>query len=163
MSIAVFISTVSVAVALLSFAANFMISQRAAVRARKPVLVFVDDPEHGCWVLRNVGNGPALNVLVAQRAAGQWFNPVLVPPFGKDSAIPLTWLGRINITGLGASYSDFEDRRYSSTLGGDRSRTYEGDQLPQWTDDEVKRYWELPEGPLNPTVHWSERASSFQT
>jgi hypothetical protein len=127
MSTAVFLSTVSVAVALLSFVANFLISQRAAVRTRKPVLVFVDDREQGCWVLRNVGSGPALNVLVAQPAGRQWFNPVLVPPFGKDSAIPLTWLGRINITGLGASYSDFEDRRYSPTLGGDRSRTYEGD------------------------------------
>ena len=140
MSAATVIAIVSVAIAGTSFVVNFLIGQRAAVRARKPVLVFVDDPEHQCWVLRNVGNGPALNVLVAQRQSGQWFNPVLAPPLSKDSAVPLAWLGRVNTTGLGATYSDFEDRRYTSTLGGEHSRAYEGSRLPEWPDGDVRRY-----------------------
>jgi hypothetical protein len=74
MSAATVIAIVSVAIAGTSFFVNFWIGQRAAVRARKPVLVFVDDPERQCWVLQNVGNGPALNVLVAQRESGRWFN-----------------------------------------------------------------------------------------
>jgi hypothetical protein len=131
------------------------------VRARKPVLVFVDDPEQGCWVLRNVGNGPALNVLVALRHGGRWFNPVLVPPFGKDSSFPLRWLGRINTAGLGATYSDFEDRRYTSTLGGERSRAYAGDRLPRWKDAEIRRYWELDEEFL--ASRWGEKESGFST
>jgi hypothetical protein len=107
MNAALLISTVSVTIALASFVVNLWLNQRAAVRGRKPVLVFVDDPKEGCWTLRNVGNGPALNVLVAQRNKGTWFNPVLVPPFGRDSSFPLTWLGRTNSDGVGVSYTDF--------------------------------------------------------
>ena len=116
------ISIVSVAIAFASFAVNLVLNQRTSLRARKPVVVFVDDPHEGCWVLRNVGNGPALNVLVAQRQPPHgWFNPVRVPPLGRDAVFPLRWLGRWNAGGLGATYSDFEDHRYTSTLGGEIS------------------------------------------
>jgi hypothetical protein len=161
MSAALFISAVSVAIALASFVVNLWLNQRASVRARKPVLVFVDDPKQGCWVLRNVGTGPALNVLVAQRQEGRWFNPVLVPPFATDSSFPLKWLGRINTSGLGATYADFENRRYTSTLGGERSRAYERDRLPGWEDDEIRRYWEL--GDEFVAMRWGEKASGFGT
>ena len=161
MSPAIFISAFSVTIAALSLVVNFLLNHRAAVRARKPVLVFVDEPETGCWTLQNIGNGPALNVLVAQRAQGQWFNPVRVKPLGKDAAFPLQWLGRVNNTGLGATYTDFEGRPYTSTLGADVSRAYDGAQLPEWSDREIARYWELsfqPEG-----RRWAERPSDFQT
>ncbi len=159
MSAALFISAVSVVIALSSLVLNVWLNQRAAVRARKPVLVFVDEPNEGAWVLRNVGNGPALNVLVAQRADGRWFNPVLVPPCGRDSVLPLKWLGRVNNTGLGATYSDFEGHVYTSTLGGERSRTYEKNQLPKWSDQEVRRYWELRS--VIAHERWSEKVSNF--
>ena len=163
MSTATVIAIVSVAIAGSSFVINLWMGQRAAVRARKPVLVFVDDPERQCWVLQNVGNGPALNVLVAQRQSGQWYNPVLVPPLAKDSVVPLTWLGRINTAGLGASYSDFEDRRYTSTLGGEHSRTYEGNRLPDWSDseNEIRRYWNVRPGEVV-TSSWGARRSDFE-
>ena len=156
------IAITSLALAATSFLVNFWLARRAAIRARKPVLVFVDDPEHGCWVLQNVGNGPALNVLVAQREAGRWFNPVRTPPLAKDAKFPLAWLGRVTTTGLGSTYSDFEDRRYTSTLGGERSRTYDGGRLPDWWDEdhEIRKYWELrpDEGVAD---RWSERTSGF--
>ena len=161
MSAATVIAIVSVAIAAVSFFVNYWVGQRAAVRARKPVLVFVDDPQRECWVLQNVGNGPALNVCVAQRQSGQWFNPVLVPPLAREASLPLTWLGRINTTGLGATYSDFEDRRYTSTLGDEHSRTYDGDQLPSWRDDEIRRYWQLHPNE-GVATRWGERESSFK-
>jgi hypothetical protein len=160
MSVATLIAVVSVAIAATSFVVNFRIVQRAAVRARKPVLVFVDSPEHGCWVLENVGNGPALNVLVAQREFGQWINPVLTPPVGRDGTILLTWLGRVNTSGLGAAYSDFEDHSYTSTLGGERSRTYDGNHLPEWPNGDVRRHWELKAGEAV-TGRWAARESGF--
>ena len=160
MAAATVIAIVSVAIAGASFVINFWIGHRAAVRARKPVLVFVDDPQQGCWVLHNVGNGPALNVLVAQRHRGAWFNPVLGPPLARDAAVPLTWLGRVNVNGLGATYSDFEDRFYTSTLGGERSRTYEGNRLPEWPDGEVRRHWQLGAGGAV-GAQWGERPSRF--
>jgi hypothetical protein len=103
------------------------------------VLVFVDDREELCWVLRNVGNGPALNVVVAQREQEYgWFNPVRVPPLAKDGSFPIRWLGRWNDGGLGATYADFEDRRYTSTLGGEISYIYEGDLLPNGATRRVR-------------------------
>jgi hypothetical protein len=160
MGAATAIAIVSISIALASFVVNYRLTQRAAVRARKPVLVFVDDPSEDTWVLRNVGNGPALNVLVAQREGGRWFNPVLVPPVGTDSSFPLRWLGRANTSGLGATYADFEDRGYTSTLGGERSHTYERNRLPHWDDTEVRRYWELA-GVLPRHIHWATRESAF--
>jgi hypothetical protein len=164
---AIFISVASVAIAFASLVVNFVLNHRAAVRARKPVLVFVD--ESGTWVLRNVGNGPALNVLVAQRDTKKktWFNPVLVPPFAKDTSLKLPWIDRASDPGLGASYDDFESRRYTSTLGGEIARTYDGDRLPRWKmtgtvwDVEVTRYWELSDQPYRD--RWHEKPSDFGT
>lgn len=162
MSAPLVISVASLALAFTSFATNFILNQRAAERARKPVLVFVDDPDEPCWVLRNVGNGPALNVLVAQRADGKWFSPVRIPPLSKDGVYALRWLGKMSMTGLGASYADFEGRRYTSTLGGEVSHAYEGDRLPDWDGrGDIKKYWELP--PVALTTRWAERKSDFQT
>jgi hypothetical protein len=55
-------------VALVLSAVTFLIAQRSAVaadrRSRIPVLVFIYH-SHGHWLLRNVGNGPALNIVMA--------------------------------------------------------------------------------------------------
>ena len=67
MSISVVISVVALVLSATTFGVNLWVGHRAAVRARQPVLVFVDDPAAGCWTLQNIGNGPALNVIVAQR------------------------------------------------------------------------------------------------
>jgi hypothetical protein len=159
-SIAIVISAVSVVIAFASLVLNVLLNHRASVRARKPVLVFLDDPEQGCWVLQNVGNGPALNVLVAQRESGEWFNPVRGRPLAKDATFALVWLGRTNTSGLGASYSDFEDRRYTSTLGGEVARAYEGERLPTWASSEIKRYWQLSK-PVSDFDRWAEKRSDF--
>lgn len=167
MSVALLVSIVSVAIAFTSFAVNFALNQRAAVRARKPVLVFVDDPDARSWVLRNVGNGPALNVVVAQRQDEHgWFNPVRVPPLGREAHFRLHWLGRWSAGGLGATYTDFEDRRYTSTLGGEISCTYDGDHLPRWRDEEIKRYWhpELAgDTAIRELPRWAVKPSDFAT
>ena len=111
-------------------------------------------------MLHNVGNVPALNVVVAQRRDGQWINPVFAPPLAREARFPLTWLGRVNDTGLGATYSDFEDHRYTCTLGGERSRTYDGNRLPNWPGGEVRRYWQLERG-VAAVIQWRERPSEF--
>jgi hypothetical protein len=75
-------TTVSIVAILLSgvtFGLSYRASRAAEQRARIPVLVFVYDGAQG-WLLRNVGNGPALNIEVAQKVvrgerAGSWINP----------------------------------------------------------------------------------------
>jgi hypothetical protein len=130
-------------------------------RAPKPVLVFVDEPEQGCWVLRNVGSGPALNIVVAQRQDGEWFNPVKVPPLVSGASYKLSWLGRVNDTGLGTTYADAEGLAFTSTLGDEIVHTYDGNRLPEWPDDEIERYWSAPEH-VGSVPKWAARESDFR-
>lgn len=151
MSISVVISVAALVLSAATFGVSLWVGHRATVRARKPVLAFVDDPATDCWTLQNIGNGPALNVFVAQRQDGEWFNPVRVRPMAKDQVQALEWLGRVNETGLGAEYADAEGQVYTSTVGGEVLRTYEGRRLPDWVGEEeriggalMRRYWEAP-------------------
>jgi hypothetical protein len=105
------------------------------------------------WLLRNIGNGPALNVEVAQKIiggekAGTWTNPVRVPPLGRDSEIILSWVGHDNLHGLGAVYEDFlgadegaAGRAYTVTCGNDRNTIIPGRHLPEWTGGEITPQW----------------------
>ena len=63
MTVSVLISALALFVSAVSFALNLAVGHRAAVRGRKPVLVFVDEPRE-CWILQNIGNGPAINVVI---------------------------------------------------------------------------------------------------
>jgi hypothetical protein len=74
------LASTALIVSVLTFALNYRHTRRRTALARKPVLVFEYEGTRG-WVLRNVGAGPALNVIVAQkRVGGSWFNPARVPP-----------------------------------------------------------------------------------
>src|ERR1041384_6175962 len=89
------LSSTALLVSVVTFALNYRHTRGSAVLARKPVLIFEYDGELG-WVLRNVGAGPALNVIVAQkRVGGDWFNPVRVPPLSKDGRFLLAWLNHV--------------------------------------------------------------------
>lgn len=161
MTVSVIISIFALTFSVASFAVNLRVGQLSAIRGRKPVLVFVDEPDR-CWVLQNIGNGPALNVTVAQRQAGHWFNPVRVRPLGKDGANNCDWLGRVNDTGLGVTYSDSEGRRYTSTLGGEILHTYEGDRLPKWGEATIEKYWSVQR--YSPAAErWGLVRSDFST
>jgi hypothetical protein len=142
--ISAILAATALIVSLLTFALNYRFTRRSAVLGRKPVLVFEYDGMNG-WILRNVGVGPALNILVAQkRVGGEWFNPVRVPPLSKDGQMLLRWLGHVNSTGLGATYSDFEGRAYTSTCGNDLSKVFDGPRFGPWSEDRIGQYWNQP-------------------
>lgn len=108
------------------------------------MLTFVYDDETG-WNSQNIGNGPALNVIAAQKeVGGQWFNPVGAPPLPKDGEFGCRWLGHVNTTGLGATHTDFEGGPYSSVTCNDLSRTFEGRKLPVWEESKIGRHWGHP-------------------
>ena len=113
-----------------------------------PVLVFLYDGAQG-WLLRNVGNGPALNIEVAQKIiggeqAGDWINPVRVAPMGRDKEVLLSWLRDDSLHGLGAVYEDFlgadegaAGRQNPVTCGNDRNIVKPGRHLPKWPESEI--------------------------
>lgn len=131
-------------VSLFSLFLNQRLAQRTLVLGRKPVLVFEYDGRRG-WLLRNVGAGPALNIVVAQkRVGGGWFNPVRIPPVSKDGQFLMEWLGHVNTTGLGATYSDSEEITYTSTCGNDLSKVAIGMLFGPWPESQVGRHWNHP-------------------
>jgi hypothetical protein len=103
-------------------------------------------------------------VLVAQRdpREGAWMNPVIAPPLEAGQTCKLAWLDRVNDTGLGVTYSDFEGHEYTSTLGGEQTRAYEGHLLPTWSDGEKERYWSLSAGQAVGS-QWAPKKSDFRT
>lgn len=135
------LSATAIVVSICTFGLSFWFTWRSSLAAKRPVLVFVYDANTG-WVLRNIGGGPALNVVVAQKkVGGEWFHPVRVPPFGKDAEFALSWLDHMSKTGLGATYTDYEDRSYTSTCGNDLSRTFRGTGFGPWPENMVGRHW----------------------
>ncbi len=138
------LSLTALFVSVVTFALNYRHTRHTAVLSRKPVLIFEYDGDSG-WILRNVGAGPALNVVVAQkRVGGKWFNPVRVPPLSKDGKFVLQWLNHVNTTGLGATYTDTEQLPYTSTCGNDLSQTFDGVLFGPWPEDQVGRHWSQP-------------------
>lgn len=128
----------------MTFALNYRHTRRVAILGRKPVLVFLYDNDRG-WALKNIGSGPALNIVVAQkRVGGEWFNPVRIPPLPKDGEFIPVWLHHVNTTGLGATYTDFENKPYTSTCGNDLSQVFEGIRFGPWNDAEIGRHWSQP-------------------
>jgi hypothetical protein len=142
--ISVILSGLALLVSLITFALNYSATVKNTILARKPVLVFEYAAESG-WTLRNIGGGPALNVLVAQRSKdGKWFNPVRVPPLSKDGKFLLKWLGHVNSTGLGATYSDTEDLPYTSTCENDLSKVSPGIIFGPWPEELIGKHWSVP-------------------
>lgn len=122
------------------------------------MLVFVYDGLRG-WLLRNVGNRPALNIEVALKVvrgegAGSWLDPVRVSPIARDSERVLDWLGHDNLHGLGAVYEDFlaaDERKpgrvYTVTCGNDRNVITPGRHLPTWPEAETTASWQAASSP----------------
>ena|SRR5262245_38988716 len=144
MDLKTWLSIAALIVSVMSLAISFWNTRKSAITGIKPILIFVYDGEKG-WQIQNIGNGPALNIIVAQKRVGaEWFNPVRIPPISKGSEFHLNWLGHVNDTGLGATYTDFQDRSYSSTCSNDLSRIFEGHKLPQWEEGEIGQHWNHP-------------------
>ena len=78
--------------------------QQAARLARQPALVFDWDGSTKTWRLRNIGNGPALDVVIAQRIGSVWTNPLRMPemPVDGSEVVPRRWVEKTEDPGLGA-------------------------------------------------------------
>ena len=115
-------------------------NRRNALRGMRPVLVIAYRNDH--WNVANVGNGPALDLLVACKIPnGRWERPVRIPPLSKDGQFELRWLNGVNNRGIGVRYRDIEGRWYTSRASNDLTTIRNGDHLEGWREDEIGRYW----------------------
>jgi hypothetical protein len=135
-------SAVSAVIAASALLATMKFSRRGEVRAVRPVMVIVYK-EDG-WHIANVGQGPALDVMVAKKVVGGgWIEPVRVPPIAKDAEFRLHWMAHDNTHGIGVSYSSFSNEAYTSICGNDKNKLSEGNLFPDWTEKQIAREWAL--------------------
>jgi len=86
------------------------ISVKALTDSKRPVLVF-ERTQDG-WIIKNVGNGPALNLVFAAGDGARWLDPYKVPSISKDGSYQLKNLKAG--ARLGVAYFDFDQNLYSS-------------------------------------------------
>jgi hypothetical protein len=149
------LAVAALVISVITFVLSYRATTAAERRSRLPVLVFVYDGDRA-WLLRNVGNGPALNVIVAQKHttgghADAWYNPVRVPPIARDAEFPLPWLDPVGDFGLGATYQDFLSadvrgggRVFTVTCGNDLNAVTPGRLFPRWAEQQVRPHWAPP-------------------
>jgi hypothetical protein len=135
------ISVAALVFSLISFALSFWQSV-ATFRAQiRPVVVVEYDTGKG-WVLRNIGNGPALNILVAHWKQGAWRNPVRVQALPVQKQFRLTWLEAASPESIVAEYEDFRRRAYVTAFKARISRLSSGRVLPPWKESEIGVHWQ---------------------
>lgn len=146
LSVAHVISSCALLFAISSFAISFITEQRVRVKAIRPILVFEYSADEA-WVVRNIGNGPALHPVVFNREHGsEWSFPVRIPALGSNTSTKLQWLGHSNINELGVTCEDFEGRWYSSVADDDRTTIFDGHFVDYPQNQDITPYWRTGQG-----------------
>ncbi len=137
----VWIAILALVFSVVSFVISYRLSVVSERSGLRPVVVFVYKEGAG-WFLRNIGKGPALNILIAKRSeTGEWYAPVRVPPLPEEESFDLAWWGPADALEAGATYQDFRGHTYSSTCRHDLSKVYEERLLPDWSEEQIQRHW----------------------
>ena len=148
--IAAAIALLALVVSILSLVFGYRWNVRAARDSRRPIVSFFYDEEKG-WMATNLGNGPALRVVVAHRYQhedSEWAYPTRLPDMPTGAELSLEWLGHTNVSVIGASYEDFTISRgdttgnsYTTICANDENRISEGRTLPSWQSALVYPKW----------------------
>jgi hypothetical protein len=101
-----------------------LVAKRAVTRSVRPVLVFVCEVRDEVWCVQNVGTGPALDILVAEKDRDEqpWAQFMRLPPLSRDGKIRLRSAPRF----LAVTYHDAENNAYSTICTGYRNRLQRG-------------------------------------
>ena len=118
--------------------------QQAARLARQPALVFDWDGSTKTWRLRNIGNGPALDVVIAQRIGSVWTNPLRMPemPVDGSEVVPRRWVEKTEDPGLGARYRSIAGEEYATRTGDDMSQIHPGAGVIPIDNAAIERHWQ---------------------
>lgn len=94
-----------------------LIARNAVNRNLRPVLVFVRDDKQ-IWWLTNIGTGPALDILVEEKALATQSLPPglhLVPPLPKDGSFPIPSGPTSSALSYVVQFKDAEGKYYNTT------------------------------------------------
>jgi len=122
---------VALALSAISLAASIWTFTRVEKRSVRPVLVFRVGPD-ATWVIENVGNGPAMNVLVGEQSWQNktWDRIIQCNPIAVRDSITLPWLREARE--LAATYTDVSGRRYTSWCQSHLTEVLDGNKFGGW-------------------------------
>jgi len=114
------------------------VANRAVTRSLRPVLVFVCEVRDKVWCVQNVGTGPALDIVVAEKDRHEqpWARFRRLPPLPKDGKIQL----RSAPVFFAVCYHDAENNAYSTICSGYRNRLQKGRVFVNPDEDQIAIY-----------------------
>jgi len=155
------LAAAAVIISLVSFVVNFWAATAADRRGRMPVLVMerlaVDEAGRNHILLKNVGNGPALNIIFGlaeevegagtkqlhKRVPERWFSPLHLHPIPPDGDLDVAHPETSNV--LGATYTDALGNKYTVKTSQYGTKVVEGRHLPKvWAMEIIPSMWEEP-------------------
>jgi hypothetical protein len=136
------IALVALVISLFALIVNALGMQRRDVFGIRPVLVF--EYRDTGWVVHNVGNGPAMDIVFTRLSSGNVHDHVRLPALAKDATFPLHFCRHDNVHRFAATYRDIDGRPYSSESTNDVSVASRGFRVDRPTQP-VVQWWKLPE------------------
>jgi hypothetical protein len=140
---ALFISIVALCVSIIATFTSISYYRTDLKLGVLPTLVFVYSKETG-WVLRNIGSGPALNIIVAHQANDKKTleQPTRIYPLAPGKEVEIFWVGD-NPEKLGAEYYDARNEPYTSVCDEDLTVIHERKIFPTWKESDIRKAWQL--------------------
>lgn len=130
MSVEAIIAIISTAISLLAVVVSFYTFHRSLKASSKPVLIFSLRSE-ALWQLQNVGNGPAVNVLVGEMNVNRdWVNITNCYPLAAGASVPLSWL-RHGVE-LAAVYTDVYGGSFTTHCASNWNAVSSRNEFPGW-------------------------------
>ena len=136
--VSVAIAAIALVISIIVFVDNRIREIRSARLGRRPTLVFVWDGSQRTWTLSNIGNGPALDVVIYQHIDKRWRHPLRMPEMAVQdcNVVPRRWYEEWHgDPGLGARYRSITEEEYFTKTGDDYSEVSAG--WPDFSADEV--------------------------
>lgn len=128
--IEIIVSVAAIVIALISLFFAVRSSRAALSTSVAPVIVFSHDPEIG-WIAENVGNGPALNVVLYDGDTKELGRAVQAYAIAKGARVELPWAKAPGQ--LAASWQDVHGDQYCSHCQNDLTSVSKGRRLIRWS------------------------------
>jgi hypothetical protein len=159
------LSGIAIVVALSTFALTYRASIEADRRGRMPVLVVLPNIKGPGWLVENIGNGAALNIVIAQgrgsKANGglielrgdsarrhhgvapgeSWCNPIHLRPMSAGGSQKVDW--PFETSGVGITYTDALGFAYTVRTSEEGSRLTEQRCVPEWSAEDLAQLSEV--------------------
>lgn len=139
----VYLSIFAILISIFTYIISYFRNIKGTIENKQPILIFSYE-KSDVWTVTNVGNGPALNILIHHGNQEFWLSPTRIPALSKDASFELSWLKNTNILKLGSTYTDFNGKEYSTVCQEDHSKLFKGTKI-EFEPSSIIQHWNAKE------------------